>query len=120
MFPIFYNFFGQSQITIALMAHDNKSFYKLLDVMITQQNCMESSYLVGSWLLNAFNEGLDINRLLDSQILSTVCDLDILEHFHKWPNSHKDREEITENYPKSFNILMHDEDAYDRLFGHMF
>jgi hypothetical protein len=48
------------------MAHDNKSFYKLIDVMITQQNCMESSFLVGSWLLNAFSEGLDVNSLLDS------------------------------------------------------
>ena len=48
------------------MAHDNKSFYKLLDVMIGMQNCMESSFLVGSWLLNAFSEGLDVNSLLDS------------------------------------------------------
>jgi hypothetical protein len=74
IFPIYYNFFGQSPITIALMAHDNKSFYKLLDVMVTQQNCMESSFLVSPWLLNAFGEGLDIVSLLDSQILSTLCD----------------------------------------------
>lgn len=66
MYPIYYNFFKQSQITIALMAHDNKSFYKLIEVMISMQNCMESSFLVNSWLLGAFKDGLDLNSLLDS------------------------------------------------------
>ena len=27
MFPIFCNFFGETHITMALLAHDNKSFY---------------------------------------------------------------------------------------------
>jgi hypothetical protein len=27
MYPIFYNYFGVNQITVALAAHDNKSFY---------------------------------------------------------------------------------------------
>ena len=34
MYPIYFNFFGQSQIQLALRAHDNKSFYRLMDVMI--------------------------------------------------------------------------------------
>jgi predicted oxidoreductase len=73
---------------------------------------MESSFLVNSWLLGAFSDGLDVNPLLDSQILSTVCDVTILEHFDKWPHFHKDTEQMTENYDKSFMELMHDEMAY--------
>jgi hypothetical protein len=94
------------------MAHDNKSFYKLLDVMVTMQNCMESSFLVNNWLIGAFSDGLDVNPLLESQILSTVCDANILEHFDKWPHFHKDVNQMTENYAKSFMELMHDEKAY--------
>jgi hypothetical protein len=81
---------------------------------------MESSFLVNSWLLGAFSDGLDVNPLLDSQILSTVCDVTILEHFDKWPHFHKDTEQMTENYDKSFMELMHDEMAYKQLFGHYF
>jgi hypothetical protein len=117
MHPIFYNFFGQSQITIALMAHDNKSFYKLLDVMISMQNCFESSFLVNSWLLGAFADGLDLINLLNSQILSTVLDHSILEHHGKWKSFHHDVSEMTENYEKSFMELTHDESAYWTLFG---
>jgi hypothetical protein len=102
------------------MAHDNKSFYKLIDVMISMQNCMESSFMVNSWLLGAFKDGLDVNALLDSQILSTVCDVAILEHFDKWPHFHKVLDQMTENYNKSFMELMHDEEAYQQLFGHKF
>ncbi len=54
MFPIFYNFFGVSQITIALAAHDKKSFYKLMFVLINMQDCFESSFLINSWMLQAF------------------------------------------------------------------
>lgn len=102
------------------MAHDNNSFYKLMEVMISMQNCMESSFLVNSWLLGAFKDGLDLNNLLDSQILSTVCDVSILEHFDKWPHFHKVVDTMTENYEKSFMELMHDEEAYQQLFGHYF
>ena len=66
MFPIFYNFFGETQINIALLAHDNPSFYKLLDAFVKMQSCIESSFLVSTWLLHAFEEGLDILALLDS------------------------------------------------------
>ena len=34
MFPIFFNFFGETQLTIALSAHDNISFYKLMNTFI--------------------------------------------------------------------------------------
>jgi hypothetical protein len=34
MFPIYFNFFGESQLTIALSAHDNASFYALLQLFI--------------------------------------------------------------------------------------
>ena len=46
MYPIYFNFFGQSQIQLALRAHDNKSFYRLMDVMIKNQSGLESSFLV--------------------------------------------------------------------------
>jgi len=54
MFPIFYNFFGVSQISITLAAHDKKSFYKLMFVLINMQDCFESSFLINSWMLQAF------------------------------------------------------------------
>jgi hypothetical protein len=54
MFPIFYNFFGVSQIKIALAAHDNKSFYKLMFVLINMQDTFESSFLINSWMITAF------------------------------------------------------------------
>jgi hypothetical protein len=34
MYPIFFNFYGKSQIQLSLEAHDNKSFYKLIEIMI--------------------------------------------------------------------------------------
>jgi hypothetical protein len=54
MFPIFFNFFGQTQLSIALQSNDNASFYKLLDIFLKMQSYFESSYLVGGWLLSAF------------------------------------------------------------------
>ena len=54
MFPIFFNFFGQTQLSIALQANDIASFYKLLETFIKMQSYFESSYLVGGWLLSAF------------------------------------------------------------------
>ncbi len=109
MFPIFYNFFGVSQITITLAAHDKKSFYKLMFVLINMQDCFESSFLVNSWMIQAFEQGLDIFPLLESQILQTVCTANILEHFGRWPQFHRDTETFTQNYNKSFMSLMHDE-----------
>jgi hypothetical protein len=58
MFPIFFNFFGETQLTIALSAHDNKSFYKLMNTFIDMQGCQESSFLVNAWFLKALREGL--------------------------------------------------------------
>lgn len=54
MFPIYYNFFGETVITIALKAHDNQSFYKLMFTLIKMQNCFESSFLVNTWMISAF------------------------------------------------------------------
>jgi hypothetical protein len=66
MFPIFFNFFGETQINIARSAHDNLSFYMLLEVIIKLQNCFESSFLINTWIIDAFKEGLDIVPLLES------------------------------------------------------
>lgn len=66
MFPIFYNFFGETQINIALLAHDNASFYVLLDTLIEMQSTIENSFLINTWLIEAFRNGLEINQLLDS------------------------------------------------------
>lgn len=33
-YPIFFNFFGLSQINIAFNAYDYESFYKLIDIML--------------------------------------------------------------------------------------
>jgi len=81
MFPIFFNFFGETQINIAMNAHDTNSFYMLLEVMIKLQDCFESSFLINNWLLDAFREGLNIVQLLESQILSTVLTPALIEHW---------------------------------------
>ncbi len=90
MYPIYFNFLVQSQIQLSLKAHDNNSFFKWMDVMIKLQSCIESSHLVNSWLLRAFSDGLDVVALLDSPILSVVCDSGVIEHINSWPNYHKD------------------------------
>jgi hypothetical protein len=51
MFPIFYNFRGETQINLAMQARDINSFYRLLDTLIKMQACIESSFLVSNWLL---------------------------------------------------------------------
>ena len=117
MVPIFYNFFGETQINIALLAHDNASFYKLLDTFIKMQACLESSFLVNSWLLRAFEEGLDIVPLLESQIMQTKLTGAIIEHWGTWPEFHKQTDGVTVNYDKPFLVLLHDEIAYQHLFG---
>ena len=49
--------------------------------------------------------------------MQTVCSATILEHFNRWPAFHRDTEKYTVNYNKSFMSLMHDEEAYQQLFG---
>jgi hypothetical protein len=38
----------------------------LLEVIIKLQNCFESSFLINTWIIDAFKEGLDIVPLLES------------------------------------------------------
>ena len=57
------------------------------------QSGVESSYLVSSWLLGAFYEGLEIVALLDSPTLQVVCDASIIEHIRTWPSFHTETEQ---------------------------
>lgn len=82
-------------------------------VMINMQDCFESSFLINPWMITAFEKGLDILPLLESQTLSTVCNDKILEHFSGWCQFHENTDKQTKNYSKSFMSLMHDEAAYD-------
>ena len=116
MFPIFFNFFGETQITIALLAHDHKSFYQLLDVLLKMQNCIESSFLLNAWLMGALRDGLKILNLLDSQIIQTALNSSIIEHWETWPSFHNNEKTISMNYDQPFLILLHDESAYQNLF----
>jgi hypothetical protein len=88
MFPVYFNFFGETQINLALAAHDNTSFYLLLELILKMQACVESSFLINTWLIMAFREGLDIVPLLDSQIMQTVLSPSIIEHWDTWPSFH--------------------------------
>jgi hypothetical protein len=117
MFPIFYNFFGQTHLGIALQANDFKSFHKLLDMFIEMQPYIESSYLVGGWLLNAFEKGIDLSSLLKSQIIQTKLDSTIIEHWKTWPDFHDKTECVTRNYNFPYSQLIHDDIAYDQIFG---
>jgi hypothetical protein len=117
MFPIYFNYFGETHITMALAAHDYASFYRLMHLFIRLQSCTESSFLLSKWLLKAFREGLNIVPLLNSQVLHTVLDGEIIEHWHQWPQFHVDCSIETVNYDQPFLVLLHDESAYANLFS---
>jgi hypothetical protein len=76
---------GNSQINLALKARDYKSFYLLMDSMIEFQNCIENSFIINDWLISAIKKGIDIEKLLDSEICSTKLNKDNLEHPETWP-----------------------------------
>lgn len=88
--------------------------------MIKMQACIESSFLVSSWLLRAFEEGLEIMDLLNSQIITTKLDSSIIEHWNTWPEFHNQTDTLTVNYGNPFLVLMHDEKAYAELLGTSF
>lgn len=55
---------------------------------------------------------MDIVALLESPILSVVCNAEIIEHIKFWPKYHKDTNQQSVNYTKTFMELMHDEVGY--------
>ena len=71
-------------------------------------------------MINAFKNGLDILPLLESQIIATVCNEKIIEHWNTWPSFHRDLKADSINYQKSFMQFMHDEIAYSQLFGYKY
>jgi len=120
MFPIFYNFLGETQIDIALNGQDFDSFLRLVKLLVDQQNCIESSFLIEKWLLRAFKDGLDIIDLLNSNIISTKLDSSLVEHWASWNRFDTSTEPATINYKQPFQALLHDEQAYEVLFGDKF
>jgi hypothetical protein len=44
----------------------------------------------------------------------------IIEHWKTWPEFHKQTDGVTVNYEKPFLVLLHDELAYEQLFGQDF
>ena len=65
--------------------------------------------MVSEWLMKAFELEMDIAHLLDSRIMSTICDENVIEHWGKWPQFHKNLEKMSINYEGSIISLMHDE-----------
>lgn len=109
MFPVFYNFLGETQIDIALNGQDFDSFLRLVKLLVEQQNCIESSFLIEKWLLRAFKDGLDIIDLLNSNIISTKLDSSLVEHWASWNRFDTSTEPATINYKQPFQALLHDE-----------
>lgn len=68
----------------------------------------------------AIKNGLDICQLLNSNICAYKMDSSEVEHFDRWPESHKNEKSSIKNYSRSFQELLHDEDAYDELFEKKF
>lgn len=54
--------------------------------------------------------------MLESQIIQTVLDGSIIEHWHTWPQFHSDVSTSIKNYEMPFLVLLHDESAYKDLF----
>lgn len=119
-YPIFFNFFGQSQINLALEATDYESFYILQELMLAYQDSIKNSYMVNSFLIRAIETGLDVCSLLDSKICSYKLDDDEVEHFTCFPEFHTNDAKFIVNYDKSFMDLLHDEEAYDYLYAKHF
>ena len=119
-YPIFFNFFGQSQINLALKATDYESFYILIDQLLSYQDSIKNSYMVNSFLIQAIESGIDVCSVLDSKIRSYKLDDDEVEHFSCFPEFHANDGKCIVNYDKSFTELLHDEDAYDYLYAQKF
>lgn len=64
--------------------------------------------------------GLDISNLLDSSICCYRMEADHVEHINCFLEFHTNDETRIVNYKKSFMELLHDEEAYDQLFGEEF
>ena len=99
--PIFFNFFGQTQLQLALNARDQESFYSLMELLLTHQNNMRNAYLVSPFLINVLEQGLDVSKLLDSNICSSRLTQDDIEHMKSFVSFHaNDATEIV-NYERS-------------------
>lgn len=80
-YPIFFNFFGQSQIELALEATDYESFYIFVTLLLKYQDSIKNSYMVNSFLIDAITIGLDVCSLLDSNLCSYKLEENEVEHF---------------------------------------
>ena len=81
IYPIFFNFFGQSQIELALEATDYESFYILIELLLSYQDSIKNSYIINSFFIRAIETGLDVCSLMDSKICSYKLDDEEVEHF---------------------------------------
>jgi hypothetical protein len=95
MFPIFFNFHGESQLTMALAANDTTSFNLLLQAFIKHQSYPESAYLVNAWFMKAIRMSLCITGLLESPIIQTRLNASIIEHWDSWPEIHPTNDDYT-------------------------
>jgi hypothetical protein len=81
---------------------------------------MESSFLIEKWLMKAFRGGFDIIELLNSNIVATKLNHSNVEHWNSWSKFDHSTSSASYNYDQEFQALLHDEKAYDYLFGKEF
>jgi hypothetical protein len=118
--PIFFDVQGQTPLDLALDRRDFKSFYALVDIMLEYQDNVRNAYLVRPLLLNVLRLGLDVANLLNSSLCTYQLDENEMEHFGTFPPFHEDQSMAMVNYAHPIESLLHDEEAYQVLFGTIF
>jgi hypothetical protein len=101
----------------AFESRDYESFYALVDFMLEFQNDLCNAYLVAPFLIKVMEKGLDITKLLESNICAYKLEPKAVEHMECFPSFHPDSGLCIVNYKNSFIDLLHDEQAYEQMFG---
>lgn len=100
---------------------DFSKFNILLDQLLAYQNYPETSVLVDSWLVQAIEKGLPLNKLLSSKILSQkIQPNSCFTNFQDFPCEHTDSRTRIVSYQDRYAKLLNDRQAYNQLFGQMF
>jgi hypothetical protein len=91
-----------------------------MELMLEHQNNVLNSYLVSPFLIKAMDQGLDVSKLLDSNICSYKLEPEAIEHFKSFASFHSQGDSEIVNYEGTLMELCHDEEAYDKMFGKKF
>ena len=104
-YPLFYKFLAldkngqstyKSALDISLESNQVRAVALIIDYIVTHQNSFIYSYLFKKILISLINRGVQVSKLLDS---------DIFQHqfnFELWPSTHSNGESMQKFYNNSF------------------